>query len=647
MRRSSRTLDEQPSEAEEDALSSDTSQPAVDLAAEDPSSASIFGDGGHAPSVLARRDEHERVKGSDLAQAEQFRAQSPESDAPGSVETNREELIRPEIFDEAGYLRINPDVRLAVESGQIKSGYDHYLQHGSSEGRSVPTTPQELRNVMLAISRGPTQEHVGTREVRCSIDALIIAPNAGLMVVGWIDDSADPLSCIRITGADWRVVLDASVLVRLRRADVEKAVGGRGQHAFGFFGFLQFDRRGEGSGPIRLELWQHSGSSAALQCVPGIVDELELRNTALGYLAGASYFGNAAIESMAFLGRGIGDELIRFNRTITSRLVTAPYIEQFGPQKSSLRGTIVVCLYGKLEFFFVQNCLFSGLPGIDDYEFVYVCNSPELAEALLREAHSASLMYGLMQRVMILPGNAGFGGANNVAARTARSKRLLMVNPDVFPRDRDWAKKHSELLDAVAPQQARLFSVPLYYDDGSLMHGGMYFEIDVGLSMSAGGAVPHKICRVEHYGKGAPPDSPQFTRPRPVPAVTGAFISIDRSWFEQLDGFNEDYIFGHYEDADLCLKSMGKGTAPWLHDIRMWHLEGKGSIRQPPHEGGSLVNRWLFSRTWAATIEAGLKGSAPTIPLLQTARMPAPFPTQGISGKRPSTKLTKPGRVLA
>jgi hypothetical protein len=647
MQRSSRTLRKRPSAAEEHTPSGDTSQPVVDPASEDPSSASIFGEGAYAPSLLARTDEHELVKGSELAQAEKFRAQSPGSDVFGPVEANREALIPREIFDEASYLRINPDVRPAVESGQIASGYAHYLQHGSSEGRSVLAAPREVRNVMLAIPRGGGQEDRAARQLPCSIDALIIAPNSGLMVVGWIDDTTDPLSCIRITGADWRVVLDASVLVRVRRMDVEKAVGARGQYAFGFFGFLQFDRRGEGSGRIRLELWQHGGSSTALECVPGIVDDVELRNTALGYLAGVSYFGNPVIESMAFLARGIGDEFIRFNRTITSRLVGAPYVEQFGPQKSSLRGTIVVCLYGKLEFFFVQNCLFSGLPGIDDYEFVYVCNSPELAEPLLREAHSASLMYGLMQRVMILPGNAGFGGANNAAARIGRSNRLLMVNPDVFPRDLDWAKKHSRLLDALVPQQARLFSVPLYYDDGSLMHGGMYFEIDVGLSISGGSALPHKICRVEHYGKGAPADSPQFTRPRPVPAVTGAFISIDRSWFEQLDGFNEDYIFGHYEDADLCLKSIGKGTAPWLHDIHMWHLEGKGSMRQHPHEGGSLVNRWLFSRTWAATIEAGLKGPAPTTPLLQTACVPPPVPTGGIGAKRPSTGLTKPGRVLA
>ena len=115
----------------------------------------------------------------------------------------------------------------------------------------------------------------------------------------------------------------------------------------------------------------------------------------------------------------------------------------------------------------MQNCLFTGLPGIDEYEFIYVCNSPEMAETLLREARSASLIYGLTNRIMILSGNAGFGGANNAAARIARSERLLFINPDVFPRDREWARKHSDLVEAAPHSQTQLFGVPLYYDDGS------------------------------------------------------------------------------------------------------------------------------------------------------------------------------------
>ncbi len=530
-----------------------------------------------------------------------------------------------ESFDEAGYLRLNPDVRRAIELGQVESGYSHYLLYGRAEGRALPDMPREPRNVMLAAPHDAARAEVFAKEARCAIEALIIAPTGGLMIVGWIDDASHPLDCIRIIGPDWRVVMDATRIVRVRRTDVENNLGGRRLHAFGFVGFVHFDEGGDGSGPMRVELWQSGGASTAIQCAPTFIEDLDLRDTMLAYLAGASFFGNPAIESMNYLDAGVGAELVRFNEWITRRIVSAPYVERFGPQHRSPRGTIVVCLYGKPEFFFVQNCLYSGLPGIEDYEFIYVSNSPEMAETLLREAHCASLIYGLTISIVILPGNAGFGAANNAAARVARSDRLLVVNPDVFPRDLDWAKKHTDVLKSAPAEQTRLFGVPLYYDDGSLMHGGMYFEVDVGLSLSDGKPVPARICRTEHYGKGAPAKSVQFNRSRPVPAITGAFISIKRSWFEQLGGFSEAFIFGHYEDADLCLKSIEQGTAPWIHDIRLWHLEGKGSTRSGPHDGGSIVNRWLFSTTWLPMLEKGLLGPAPTHPLMQSTGAPAPW----------------------
>lgn len=167
-----------------------------------------------------------------------------------------------------------------------------------------------------------------------------------------------------------------------------------------------------------------------------------------------------------------------------------------------------------------------------------------------------------------------------------------------------------------------MFGVPLYYDDGSLMHGGMYFEIDLGISISDAAVRRLPLVRVEHYGKGAPDWYAEFTASRPVPAITGAFISIDRDWFETLGGFSEEYVFGHYEDADLCLKSLARGAAPWMHDIRFWHLEGKGSVRLPAHEGGSIVNRWLFSRRWAHLIQSKVHGRRPDHELLAGLREP-------------------------
>ncbi|WP_454562183.1 radical SAM/SPASM domain-containing protein [Pseudomonas sp. AIG] len=43
--------------------------------------------------------------------------------------------VSAENFDEAQYLQLNDDVRHAVATGQLKSGYQHYVLHGRLEGR--------------------------------------------------------------------------------------------------------------------------------------------------------------------------------------------------------------------------------------------------------------------------------------------------------------------------------------------------------------------------------------------------------------------------------------------------------------------------------------------------------------------------------
>jgi GT2 family glycosyltransferase len=346
------------------------------------------------------------------------------------------------------------------------------------------------------------------------------------------------------------------------------------------------------------------------------VEDQELRNIALTGLAQAQYLGNPYFAAVASIDTAVGNQLIDFNQMLTRRAVNAPYVEHFGGAAPAYKGSIIVCLYGRPEYLFLQQAMFSRLPGIQDYEFIYICNSPEIAEPLLKEARRCTQIYGLDLTLIILAANAGFGAANNLAAQHARSKRLLIVNPDVFPYGPDFALRHSALLDGLPPERTALFGAPLYYDDGSLMHAGMYFEKDTAPSFMGGKRQEISILRVEHYGKGAPPETPRFLRPRPVPAVTGAFISVDHGWFESLGGFTEDYIFGHYEDADLCLKSLEAGRVPWLHDVRLYHLEGKGSTRLPPHEGGSAVNRWLFTKTWEAVLEEGLLGPNPAHKLL-------------------------------
>jgi hypothetical protein len=468
------------------------------------------------------------------------------------------------------------------------------------------------------------------REVRFSIEVAMLSPRGGLMVIGWVDDMSIALEWLKLSAEGWHFTVTPDHLARFRRTDVESSLGAVGVHSFGFFAFVYANEPLGDSDSCKVSLCMTDQRQLSKTLPLKRVSEIELRNTALGYVSDSEFFGNRQVEAVQLLRGPIGNAIVKHNRDISADIVRGAHVEHFGPRGRKIVGSLVVCLYGKPEYLFLQNALFSGGRGFEDYEMVYVSNSPEMAEKLMKDMRTAAQVYGLQQTLVLLPGNAGFGAANNVAVNHASSNRILIVNPDVFPRDPDWARKHTEITAELPYGQTDLFGVPLYYDDGTLMHGGMYFEYDVGLSGTASAMTGRRMVRVEHYGKGAPAWSEEFTRSRPVPAVTGAFISINRPWYEKLGGFTEDFVFGHYEDADLCLKSIFAGTAPWIHDIRLWHLEGKGSTRLPVHEGGSYVNRGIFSDRWDPMISNGLEGRRPTHRLLNPNSAPPAGAKEGL-----------------
>jgi len=513
-------------------------------------------------------------------------------------------------FDEATYLAAFPDVAAAVQRGDLGSGAEHYRLAGEKEKR---LHRPEYRRELAKASRRLGLPGLPPDSPGFSIEAVVVSSSGAVFIAGWADDPQQKLTAIsaEIGALRWRW----TQFPRIRRPDVEAVLGAPSPYHYGFWLVA-----GPADGaPVRIapgaecavEVQFDTGVSAERQHGVLLRSDPGLRDLAMGYLAGSQYYGNAVLEGFAGLDTGAGDWLIGFNRTICRDAAAAASVERFGPARRRYQGSIVVPLHGIGDFLFVQNCLYSQGKGIADHEFIYVINSPELVEQLHREARIAEMVYGLSVSLVTLPYNAGFAVANNVGLNFARSDRLLCVNPDVFPRERNWAQRHMDLLAAAPAQQTRFFGTSLFYDDGSLMHGGMYFEAETGIRPDTEGVTRRTILRVEHYGKGAPDWASQFVASRPVPAVTGAFMSIDRAWFESLGGFTEDYVFGHYEDADLCLKSLEAGTPVWLHDIPMWHMEGKGSRRLPAHEGGSLLNRWLFTRKWERVVIPELLGQKP------------------------------------
>ncbi len=514
------------------------------------------------------------------------------------------------VFNEETYLRLNPDVRLAVASGSFQSGRNHYDRYGREEGRPFIMPQGGVRGRIVMTAASDTC-HEKVKLPAAAVDGVLLSRSGGIYVVGWINDVSDRLESLDLYFSRWSVSLDGNSLARERREDAEVVLANGGRHAYGWWGFM-FAARRLPAGVCSVVLRLKSGTELSFMVTAEILEDQEVRKVTLSHLVQAKYFGNPYFDAVAAIDAAIGEQMVDFNKMLSRRAVNAPYVERFGATGRSYKGSIIVCLYGKAEYMFLQQALFSKIPGIQDYEFIYVLNSPWIAEQTLREAKRCALIYGLDMSVVILNSNAGFGAANNAAAQFASSDRLLIMNPDVFPYGNDWAEKHTMLIETLPHEQTALFGAPLYYDDGSLMHAGMYFCEDTMPDFAGHRKRETSILRVEHYGKGAPPENVGFLKPRPVPAVTGAFMSVQRAWFEQLGGFTQDYVFGHYEDADLCLKSIEAGCLPWLHDIRLWHLEGKGSARRPQHEGGSVVNRWLFSRSWSEMVRNGLLGPQPS-----------------------------------
>jgi GT2 family glycosyltransferase len=526
-------------------------------------------------------------------------AESPKDATAAGSDASSE--VAPEGFDEAAYLAAFPDIVRSIKTGQFRSALHHYRVHGQREGRLADVRYQR------ASVGGNTSSFPSA-----SIDGLLGCKAGQCLIYGWIKDSdCAPIGQL-ILRNNFGLWGTTQTVYRHRRKDAADSLGLTDDRPLGFWAIVTVEKSETMFGQSELVV-SAGHERKTFNCQVRSVSDERFREIALEYLARAQYPGDARVETFLQLDSGLGSLLINFNLEISKRIVQGAQTLQIGAAPSSIDGSLIVCLFGRAELLSLQCSLFSKCRGMDRFEFIYVSNSPEITDRLIKDATIASRIYGIPIRLVILPGNAGFGVANNAAAKVARSDRILFVNPDVFPMEPDWPSQHMQLVETLPPEQVALFGVPLFYDDGSLMHGGMYFESDLGFSFRDNRATSREMLRVEHYGKGAAPTTKPYLSPRPVPAVTGAFMSVDRSWFEALGGFAPEYIFGHYEDADLCLRSLNAGKPAWIHNLPFLHFEGKGSSPRPALEGAMLVNRWHFTAMWNELVKSGIFGKTPEL----------------------------------
>jgi GT2 family glycosyltransferase len=243
------------------------------------------------------------------------------------------------------------------------------------------------------------------------------------------------------------------------------------------------------------------------------------------------------------------------------QLVSVRNVYHFGPIINHPLLSLCIPLYERFDFLSVQCASFAADPVMKDVEIIYILDSPWAEAEVHGYLQQLTSIYPLSVQLIVMERNSGYAAASNTGADHTRGDYLIMLNSDVFPREKGWALsmldyyKANPHIGALAPK--------LLYEDDSVQHAGMYFSRQNTADWLN-----------LHYYKGYPRHYPPLTQSRAVPAVTGACLMMSREKWRLLGGFSTDYVIGDFEDSDLCLKALQHGwESHYFANAELYHLE--------------------------------------------------------------------------
>lgn len=185
--------------------------------------------------------------------------------------------------------------------------------------------------------------------------------------------------------------------------------------------------------------------------------------------------------------------------------------------------------------------------------------------------------------------NVGFPTGANEGARMGRSNLVMILNDDVELQDGAIHEITKTFLD----DTVGVVGIKLIFPQGT-PHGPAGKVQHVGLSLNIRGEPIHPLI-------GWSPSHPKTQVSRDVWAVTGACMTIRRSLWQQLKGFDLIYGKGTWEDVDLCLRARQAGKRIYLNANALgYHYTG--ASREKRKEGFPLQqNMQIFRARWGST----------------------------------------------
>ncbi|MCO6419945.1 glycosyltransferase family 2 protein, partial [Siccirubricoccus sp. KC 17139] len=458
--------------------------------------------------------------------------------------------------------------------GMVRSLLAAAPSAGVSQGALTRVLSRPIYEGVETISRLPVPLHL-------EVDSLLVAPGAGLVLIGWFLDPGRAVKSIRLRNRGRLSAPLSEAWIATERHDIREAFApkyGQLSERPGYVAYIATETADLREAHLEIELQDGSiafrplppAGEGGVPAIRRLLNGLEL----------------APDEVVALCDKVLGPPVVALNR---ARLAAAPAGVEVvvGDPPAEPRCSLIIPLYGRIDYLMYQCALFSewGLPAD---ELIYVLDDPPKKAELMNLARSVYRRFGIPLRLLLLPQNLGYAPANNAGLAIARGKYICFLNSDVMPQDGTWLDRLTGRLEE--DPALGVAGALLLFEDGTVQHSGIEFA-----RLPQLGNFPFAL----HPGKGRM-RGPSRGLHREE-AVTGACMVLRRDLAQQLGGFDQDYVVGDFEDTDLCFRIRDLGYHCAVDDDAvLWHLErqSQGAPGNNWRHNLTLVNAWTFARRW-------------------------------------------------
>lgn len=241
----------------------------------------------------------------------------------------------------------------------------------------------------------------------------------------------------------------------------------------------------------------------------------------------------------------------------------------------------------------LEKCVVSIQEKTDytNYEIIVVENNSELPETFQ--------YYQQLQRrysnvkVVTWDGPFNYSAINNYGVKHATGDYYLMLNNDIEVISPTWM---SEMLGYCQRRDVGIVGAKLYYADNTVQHAGVVVGV--------GGFAGHILTR---HRRGENGYFGRLVTIQDTSAVTAACLMIKRSTFEQIGGFDEEFVVA-LNDIDLCLKVRDQGELVVFNPYaELYHYESKSRGFEDTPEKKARFKKEIkrFRTKWSDVLEKG------------------------------------------